>query len=82
MSDAIKPRGHAVNASAEVQAFRWDQRSFGVSIAAVEGAALISGHDPIARKDFVLTVTRHYVTRQPAIEDGFPLEADDFDTKE
>lgn len=84
---AIKPRSHAVNPTAEVQSFRVQQSALATQIAIVEGRAMICGHDPIAGRDFTITMTRFYVDRRP-VEDGFaPADDDPFtfdlsDTKE
>ena len=53
-----------------------DQKSMAVAIAAVEGAATIHGHDPIARRDFTLVITRHYVSRELS-GDGWGLATED-----
>lgn len=54
--------------------FSMDQKTMAVAIAAVEGSATIHGHDPIARRDFTLVITRHYVNR--AVADGWPLDGE------
>jgi hypothetical protein len=55
------------------------RRSLAVSIAAVEGSATIHGHDPIAKRDFTLVITRHYVDRRN-LPDGFALADDEATT--
>lgn len=57
-----------------------DQKGMAVAIAAVEGAATIHGHDPIAKRNFTLVITRHYEERRVA--DGWALAGDESETKE
>ena len=64
-----------------VKDFSMQQRWMAVAIAAVEGSATIHGHDPIARRDFTLAITRHYVDRR-APGDGGDLLATEDEAKE